>query len=102
MKKSKRTLEIEDRKAADPIAQKLGRVDIDYSSDDLPTAPRTVAGLDLAQPYMGSGLCRTWKEFKVEVESLGVRDDDLISYIDISYKEPLEVQRSEKDLAIQS
>lgn len=41
MKKSKRQLEIEARMAADPIAQALGRTDIDYSDpDQLPTAPR--------------------------------------------------------------
>lgn len=40
MKQSRRQKEIEARKAADPIAQALGRTDIDYESDDLPTAPR--------------------------------------------------------------
>lgn len=44
MKPSKRTLEIEARRAADPIAQELGRTDIDYGSDDLPTAPRFADG----------------------------------------------------------
>jgi hypothetical protein len=42
MKTSKRQLEIEARRAADPIAQALGRTDIDYSTDELPTAPRSV------------------------------------------------------------
>ena len=40
MKKSKRQQEIEARRAADPIAQAIGRDDIDYESDELPTAPR--------------------------------------------------------------
>lgn len=41
MKPSKRQLDIEARKAADPIAQALGREDIDYTDpDQLPTAPR--------------------------------------------------------------
>jgi len=40
MKLSKRQQEIEARKAADPIAQAIGRDDIDYESDELPTAPR--------------------------------------------------------------
>lgn len=43
MKQSKRQLEIEARRAADPIAQAVGRDDIDYSSDELPTAPRQTA-----------------------------------------------------------
>lgn len=37
---SKRQKEIEARRAADPVAQALGREDIDYTSDELPTAPR--------------------------------------------------------------
>lgn len=50
MKKSRKQLAIEARKASDPIAQSLGRTDIDYESDELPTAPRvTVVGVD-AQP----------------------------------------------------
>jgi hypothetical protein len=45
MKKlSRKEQEIEARKAADPIAQALGRTDIDYSSDELPTAPRFADG----------------------------------------------------------
>lgn len=40
MKLSKRKQEIEARRAADPIAQALGRTDIDYESDELPAAPR--------------------------------------------------------------
>lgn len=43
MKKSRRQQEIEARRAADPIAQAIGRDDIDYESDELPTAPRLVA-----------------------------------------------------------
>lgn len=43
MEKSKRQLEIEARMAADPIAQAIGRTDIDYSDpDQLPTAPRAI------------------------------------------------------------
>lgn len=42
MKKSRKQREIDARIAADPIAQAMGRTDIDYSSDDLPTAPRSV------------------------------------------------------------
>ena len=45
-KLSRRAQEAEARKAADPLAQALGREDIDYESDDLPTAPRlTVIGV---------------------------------------------------------
>ncbi len=41
MKKSKRQEAIEARIASDPIAQKVGRTDIDYTNpDELPTAPR--------------------------------------------------------------
>lgn len=44
MKLSRKQKEIEARKAADPIAQALGRVDIDYTDpDQLPTAPRVVS-----------------------------------------------------------
>lgn len=39
---SKKQREIEARKAADPIAQVMEREDIDYSSDELPSAPRVV------------------------------------------------------------
>lgn len=39
---SKREQEIAARKAADPLAQALGRDDIDYASDELPTAPRAI------------------------------------------------------------
>jgi len=45
MKKlSRKEQEIEARRAADPIAQAIGREDIDYSSDELPTAPRFADG----------------------------------------------------------
>lgn len=37
---SRRMAEIEARKAADPLARAVGREDIDYSSDELLTAPR--------------------------------------------------------------
>lgn len=40
MKLSKRQQEIEARKASDVAAQAVGRDDIDYSSDELPAAPR--------------------------------------------------------------
>jgi hypothetical protein len=42
MKKlSRKAREIEARRAADPIAQALGRTDIDYTDpDQLPSAPR--------------------------------------------------------------
>jgi hypothetical protein len=40
MKLSKRKQEIEARKASDPISQLMEREDVDYSSDELPTAPR--------------------------------------------------------------
>ena len=44
MKLSKRQQEIEARKASDPIAQVVGRTDIDYTDpDQLPTAPRVSA-----------------------------------------------------------
>lgn len=42
MKQSERQQEIDARRAADPIAQALERTDIDYTSDELPTAPRVV------------------------------------------------------------
>lgn len=43
MKKlSRKQREIEARRAADPVAQALGRDDIDYSTDELPTAPRSI------------------------------------------------------------
>lgn len=42
MKQSRKQREIEARRAADPLAQAVGREDIDYGSDDLPTAPRSV------------------------------------------------------------
>ncbi len=50
MKPSKKQREIEARKAADPIAQVIGRDDIDYSTDELPTAPRV---LDVKVPDFG-------------------------------------------------
>lgn len=41
MKKlSRKQQEVEARRAADPIAQAVGRDDIDYSTDELPAAPR--------------------------------------------------------------
>jgi hypothetical protein len=72
MKKSRKQQEIEARKAADPIAQALGRTDIDYSTDALPTAPR---GEFLANRHckcgkvigLGDGECTGWHpEFKCE------------------------------------
>jgi hypothetical protein len=65
MKLSKRQQEIEARKAADPIAQAVGRDDIDYESDELPTAPRPTA------PYqgctcMGTGKCDFCREDRVQ------------------------------------
>lgn len=43
MKQSRKQQAIEARRASDPIAQKVGRTDIDYTDpDQLPTAPRSV------------------------------------------------------------
>jgi hypothetical protein len=39
VRQSRKQKEIEARRAADPLSQVVGRVDIDYGSDDLPTAP---------------------------------------------------------------
>jgi hypothetical protein len=103
VKQSRRQREIEARKAADPIAQVVGRNDIDYGSDDLPAAPRSsVSSVDTVRPYIDRRLHRTWAEFKAEVEALGVTDSDLIGYIDVSYREPITIQRHGGDLSIQS
>lgn len=50
MTQSKRQREIEARRAADPIAQLMDRVDVDYSSDDLPTAPWLHHGVERRVP----------------------------------------------------
>ena len=34
----------------------------------------------------------TWKEFKAKVESLGVKDDDNIWYIDIGFDDDFQVK----------
>jgi hypothetical protein len=43
MKKSRKQQEIDARIAADPIARLMERDDVDYSTDELPTAPRIEA-----------------------------------------------------------
>lgn len=55
MKQSKRQQEIEARKASDPIAQALGRTDIDYTTDELPTAPRGISPSAIRTGEFGPG-----------------------------------------------
>lgn len=66
MKKlSRKARDIEARRAADPIAQAVGRVDIDYSDpDQLPTAPRVsvqpvVVAPKLIEKHCASCTCET-------------------------------------------
>jgi hypothetical protein len=47
---SKRQQLIEARKASDPIAQLMEREDVDYESDELPTAPRDIRSTPITYP----------------------------------------------------
>lgn len=89
MKPSKRQREIEARRAADPIAQVVGRTDVDYSTDELPTAPRVVAPIESGDSEFSATLT---KEAKYPASVL----DDLLAANEINREQYERLKRETK------